>query len=372
MWNKQAFTEADLDAIVQAFHDASLAGRIPLKFGHGDTDSDQPFREGLPALGWVSKLWRAGKALMADFTDIPGAVYDSIKSGAYKYTSIELLKNAEYDGKRFPYLLDAVALLGADPPAVHGLQDLQKLALSRESLSFAEALQFTATTKPIHFSGDRKSMTPEEIQAAIAKGVAEATKVNKQAADEAAAELAKFKRETQEAADAKTTEMKKFKEENDKLKLQVETQAAAVKAEKIKLSRDSAKAILEAGVRAKKITPASRLLYTKLLKIDDDEAVLELDMKDVEAVAGLSQEEATRVMGAGKSAFSRSADDKSGSALSDEEADREFKDEFTKRVFEHAAKTGKSTFASMADVVRLDPKLGRQFTNFVFENGDAA
>src|SRR5882672_9037081 len=82
-WNKQKFTEATLDGIVQAFKDANKAGRVPLKFGHGDTEAEQPFREGMPALGWVSKIWRAGADLMADFTDIPTAVFESIRQGLY-------------------------------------------------------------------------------------------------------------------------------------------------------------------------------------------------------------------------------------------------------------------------------------------------
>lgn len=378
-WNEQEFTNQDLDGIVQAFNDAGKAGRIPLKFGHSDAPDGQPFREGMPALGWVAKLWRKGADLMADFTDIPTVVFDAVKAGLYRFTSIELLKNAEYAGKRFPYLLDAVALLGAEPPAVDGVSDLQKLALSRASFTFAEVLSFTADRAPTiskFTPGDRSSMTPEEIQAAIADGVAKATRVNKEAADAAAAELAKFKREAQEKLDANAAEALKLKNDNEKLKLQVETQAAAVKADKIKLQRDTAKSILEAGVRAKKISPAQRLLHTKVLKIDDDEAVLTLDMKDVEGLAGLSQEEATKVMGAGKSAFSRDkskgGNDDSAHSEGEEDEHVAFQEEFTQAVRDRAKETGKTTFACMADVVRLNPKLGKRFLKDSFETGDAA
>lgn len=167
-WNGQTFTEADLDGIVQAFHEAGKAGRVPLKFGHGDSEDAQPFREGLPALGWVSKIWRQGKQLMADFTDIPKAVYQAIKNANYKFTSIELLKNAEYDGKRFPHLLDAVALLGAEPPAVDGLSDLQRLVAARaiqgERVMFTmKATDAPATTTQVTVALDTDGIAPDDL-----------------------------------------------------------------------------------------------------------------------------------------------------------------------------------------------------------------
>jgi hypothetical protein len=141
-WNSQTFTEDDLDKIVRAFDETGSAGRVPLKFGHSDTD--QPFREGLPALGWVTKLWRAGKDLMADFSHIPAEVYAAISNGLFRFTSIELLKNATKDGKKFPFVLDAVALLGAEPPAVDGLADLQRLTAAREfpAMKYVKRLSF--------------------------------------------------------------------------------------------------------------------------------------------------------------------------------------------------------------------------------------
>lgn len=354
-WNKQSFSEADLDAIVQAFHDAGKAGRVPLKFGHNE---EQALTDGKPALGWVSKLWRQGIDLMADFTDIPDNVYAFIKQGLYKFTSIELLKNAEYSGKRFPYLLDAVALLGAEPPAVDGLADLQKLALSRSSFTFAEVLSFTADHAPIisKFTGDRKTMTPEEIQAAIAKGIADGTKANKDSADALAAERATFAKE------------------NETLKAQLAEQAKTIKAEKVKFARESATAIIEAAVRAKKITPAQRLSFTKLFKIDNDDAVLELDLKDVELHTSMTQADAAKVMASGKSAFSKDkgSDDDSSALEGDVQEFETFQSDFVSKVNAHAAKTGKSNFAAMQDVVRLDPKLGKAFLSNIFDSGEAA
>jgi hypothetical protein len=127
-WNGLTFTEADLDGIVQAFQELDSAGRVPLKLGHSD---EQPITDGQPALGWVQRLWRQGRRLMADFTGLPSAVYNSIRNGLHKYVSIELLRDAEFQGKKYPAVLDAVALLGADIPAVANLDDLQRLAHTR-------------------------------------------------------------------------------------------------------------------------------------------------------------------------------------------------------------------------------------------------
>jgi len=138
--NGLSFGEDDLDAIVQAFDALGLAGRIPLKFGH---NVEQPMTDGQPSLGWVERIWREGKKLLADFRDVPAVVYEAIRNGRYKHVSVELLRDVRSDSRIVPLVLDAVALLGADIPAVGSLRDLQSLALTRlrgtERLVFAQA-----------------------------------------------------------------------------------------------------------------------------------------------------------------------------------------------------------------------------------------
>ena len=109
------FTEADLDHIVAAFAERASSGRVPLKLGHNDA---QPITDGQPALGWVSRVWREGAKLLADFSDMPAAVYDAIKAGLYKFISVELSKDVQTAGGLRSWALDAAALLGADIPAV--------------------------------------------------------------------------------------------------------------------------------------------------------------------------------------------------------------------------------------------------------------
>lgn len=133
-------TEAQLDGIEKSFDALDLGGRIPLKFGHEGDDA----RDGAPALGWVERVYREGHKLLADFTDIPKAVYDAIKAGLYKFVSVELLRDVKAGTREIPYVLDAVALLGATPPAVGTLRDLQSLTMRRgPPLQFGARLSFS-------------------------------------------------------------------------------------------------------------------------------------------------------------------------------------------------------------------------------------
>jgi hypothetical protein len=282
----RTWTEADLDSICTTFNEAAQAGRVPLKFGHNE---EQAVTDGQPALGWVGKLWREGSKLMADFMDIPTAVYAMIKAGLYKFTSIELLKDAEHLGKKFPWMLDAVALLGADPPAVTGLADLQKLTLSRNSVKFVEALSFKRGYS-YQRSGDLDNMDAKELQTAIAAALAP---IN----DKVTAlgtELSTVK-----------TERDTFKADNAKLVAQNAEAEKVSRGEKIKMKRENIVQILEAATRAGKITPAQRERFIKRRKLDSDDAVFAIDVKEIEEDCEITQAEAVKLMISGKSAFSR-------------------------------------------------------------------
>lgn len=345
-WNKQTFDEAALDLIAGAFNDLSQAGRVPLKFGHGESKDEQPFSEGHPALGWVSRVWREGTQLFADFIDMPTAVFNAVKQGLYKFVSIELLKNAERDGKKYPFVLDAIALLGADIPAVSNLQDLQSLALSRDSFKFAEALSFTRDFQST-LSGDDTTMDPKELQKAIADALAPMeARVNA-----LSTELTGVK-----------TERDTFKTKAEALQVNVTDMQKAADAEKVKMARESANAVLEAAVRERKILPALREKLKKMFKIDEDEAVLTLNIKDLEDVCSVTTEDAKKVLNS-KSSFSRDPNenrDRNGDTPNTNDVVME-------AVRAHADKTGKDVFASFAEVMRINPQLGRAFTEHNFE-----
>jgi hypothetical protein len=148
-WNGTKFTDADLDAMVSSFDAMGLAGRVPLKFGH-----DSPKPDGQPALGWVSRVWRDGSKLLADFSNVSEGVLGLIRDKAYKFVSVELLKNVRAGTRSVPWVLDAVALLGADQPAIGILKELTMS--SRAGLRFDARVAFTARGNLM--SGDHKRM----------------------------------------------------------------------------------------------------------------------------------------------------------------------------------------------------------------------
>lgn len=117
--NGDEYTVADLDAMVEAF--SKLDFKPPLKAGHVE---DKP---GMPALGWVSNLRRVGEKLVADFVDMPEIVYDYIKGKRYNTVSSEIYWNFKRGADVFSKALKAVALLGAEIPAVAGLKPLHEM-----------------------------------------------------------------------------------------------------------------------------------------------------------------------------------------------------------------------------------------------------
>ena len=138
-WNGMEFSEADLDDIVLNFNNLKDVHRVPLKFGHND---EQPMTDGQPAIGWVSRVFREGKKLYADFVDMPRTLMEAVKNKLYRTVSVELLFDVDHKGNKFGHVLDAVALLGADHPAVNTLADLDALLATRTSFAGGRRLCF--------------------------------------------------------------------------------------------------------------------------------------------------------------------------------------------------------------------------------------
>lgn len=124
-WNGDNYTIADLDAMVSAFDGVGF--EPPLKLGHNAAQEKQIMADGQPALGWVGRIYREGATLLADFKNVPQQLYDAIKRGNYKNISAEIYWNYTSNGKQWPRVLRAVALLGADIPAVTGLASITGL-----------------------------------------------------------------------------------------------------------------------------------------------------------------------------------------------------------------------------------------------------
>ena len=141
------------------------------------------------------------------------------------------------------------------------------------------------------------------------------------------------------------------------------------------MAREAATAIIEGAVRLKKITPAKRALFEKTLNLANDDAVLVLDLKDVEQMCDVSQEDAKKVLASGKSAFSRdpeNGDDNGGSTAVDGNTDHGLVTDLYAAVLKYSAEHKVDVFSAMESVVRRDPKLGKRFLDYVFDNSQQA
>ncbi|MDH4120436.1 MAG: hypothetical protein OEV94_01850 [Deltaproteobacteria bacterium] len=143
-WNGQTFTRQDLEELAANFERLKDELKPPLKFGHdpaqpvsaptsvrqaavGQTPAGATLTgqaDGDPSLGWVERLWVAGDKLMASFTHMPEVVWQAISQGRYRRVSAEIYTQVRQNGQSLGKALKAVALLGADLPAVTNLQDL--------------------------------------------------------------------------------------------------------------------------------------------------------------------------------------------------------------------------------------------------------
>lgn len=255
-WNGLDFNDDDLDKIVQSFEFFELSGSVPLKLGHNDK---QDITDGQPALGWVDRIWRDGRKLMADFRDVPKVVHDAIRTGLYKHVSVELLRDVTAGTRTVPLVLDAVALLGADLPAVGTLKDLQALTMSALRKQSRERLAFTQAF--INTSGDPKHMAEKDT-----------TQLE---ADLAAMKAAKDKAERElSLANARAVQ-----NEEQFTKLQTETKAAKVAAH-----RKTILELFETAVKSKSIQASARERFLRFSKIEtDDEACMRVPLSDVES-----------------------------------------------------------------------------------------
>jgi len=115
----RTFGEADLDKIVATYNPS--AHEAPVVIGHPRNDA--------PAYGWVEKLERKGNTLMAKIKDLAPELKDLIAQGRYKKRSIAL-----YPGNRLKH----IGFLGAVPPAVKGLADVQFSEAEETYFEFGE------------------------------------------------------------------------------------------------------------------------------------------------------------------------------------------------------------------------------------------
>lgn len=261
-WNGLSFTSEALDGIVSAFDALDLSGKVPLKFGHdgGDVRADDT----QPALGWVSRIYRQGSKLLADFVDVPTEVFDAIKAGLYKFVSVELLMDVMAGTRKIPWVLDAVALLGATAPAVGTLKDLQALTYAHTGLRYGAVRTF-ARDSFIHSRGDDKHMADD-------------TNAIKTLTDQ----VASMSRELA-AIQSENRDLRQTVADGETLKRRFGDLEKRIRTERIDAHRAMIKDKLDAAVSSKDITPGSRERFLRRFEVETavDEALFKITAEDV-------------------------------------------------------------------------------------------
>lgn len=249
----------DLDDIVSNFDKLKDTHKVPLKFGH-----DANHNDGQPAIGWIERIFKVGETLFADFTHMPRIVLEAIKNKLYRTVSVELLFNVDSDGNKFNHVLDAVALLGADHPAVTSLADLDALLATRTRFTGGHRVAFetiAGTVKKLKHTSE-VVMDKKEIQELI-DSTTEPLKL-------ANADLVK----KLEASVAKNVKFSQEKADNEK----------NVQEKAVKLARKNVTDVLDAAVKAKSLTPALRETYEKQIGIGDDARVVDINLEEVKSM----------------------------------------------------------------------------------------
>lgn len=104
--NEREWTENDLDKIIESYD--KTKHEAPIVIGHPKTNA--------PAFGWIEKLKRVGDTLYALPSQLAQEFVEMVNKGLFKKRSISLYP----DGT-----LRHVGFLGAQPPAVKGLPDVE-------------------------------------------------------------------------------------------------------------------------------------------------------------------------------------------------------------------------------------------------------
>lgn len=118
-WNGKSYTEKDLDQIAANFeeHQSPRSKKRMMRVG---LVKDHVSNSG-PKFGTITRLFREGRKLLFDAEEIDPAVAEEIKTGRFGDLSAELYQEAPEGIHAKGMMLRRVALLGAEPPKIKGL-----------------------------------------------------------------------------------------------------------------------------------------------------------------------------------------------------------------------------------------------------------
>lgn len=165
-WNDVTFKIKDLDEMAGNFNTLKDIVKPPIKLGHTE---DKP---GDPAFGWITGLKRTGEKLIAQVRNVPALLMDAIKAKRYRRVSSEVYFDYEYNGKRYGKVLAALALLGAETPAVKDLKDLQAY-LTQNTIdgTYDKMVSFESSSEFIFTPNNKKEEgnMPSDIEKKLAE-----------------------------------------------------------------------------------------------------------------------------------------------------------------------------------------------------------
>jgi hypothetical protein len=112
----RTFTRADVEAIAAGYSQEAHAA--PVVVGHPAADA--------PAYAWVGGLRAQGDVLVADIDQVDEAFAEMVKKGRFRHVSAAFYEpNDTHNPKPGQWSLRHVGFLGAQPPAVRGLKQVQ-------------------------------------------------------------------------------------------------------------------------------------------------------------------------------------------------------------------------------------------------------
>jgi len=163
-WNGETFTSEDLEEIARNFELLREVLSPPLKFGHDAEQTLLGQADGDPALGWVEALRVEEGKLVATFAGVPDVVHEAIREGLYRHVSAELYFDVRHEGRALGKALKAVALLGADLPAVTNLEDLTAYLSAAQAPPGAEVRRFTLDVREGRIAPQGEDPAPQTAE----------------------------------------------------------------------------------------------------------------------------------------------------------------------------------------------------------------
>jgi len=144
---ENTFSDADVDYMVETFRNG-MPEFVPIKLGHTSDEfnakvasqlglppavlkGENEGLDGVAALGQVVGLERVGEKLVADLK-VPQAMAELFEAGYFRDVSCEL--SADQEDR---WILDGVAMLGAERPAVDSLAGIAEAAILKKRPAFA-------------------------------------------------------------------------------------------------------------------------------------------------------------------------------------------------------------------------------------------